>query len=375
MKTEIVKRYKSKDIAAIIRKEIADRRLNAHTAVPSVRSLSERFGISTVTADKAINQLVEEDLIYRISGSGSYVKNDPRRIYKIGIGCTVSMAARHFNTNLPEISPMWEPCLEVFHKHGYEPQIIPYRTLRDPELSLRNIQELDGLLLSTAFVDSYTARELQHFKGKIVVFEGNFLQEQIPCSQVMPDLQMGVKQIFDLVNPHDYPGIIIIRAYHPNAQAITNALLAGLQKHDYPADRIQVKEIKVASGDNGQMSAYIASRAMAEKCRGKLVFSASDFKSFGFVNALREKKLEPGRDVDLISFDNLEGAFNILPFDTPYLTSVNMPVERIAREATELLINLLETRDDRTHIIKIPTHLEVRNTVKIQNSNPGEKNV
>lgn len=362
MKVQAEKRYKSKDVAALLRREIAEKRLNAHTAVPSTRRLSKRFGISTVTANKAINQLVGENLVYRVSGSGSYVKNDPPRVYKVGLGYNLSRAPRHFNTNLPPISPMWEICLQTFHQYGYEPEVLSYPTLSDSELGVKKLRRLDGLLLSYSYLDQFVLPKLRDFPGKIVIFEYDFIDGKLPCSQVIPDFETGFRQIFRMLNPNDYKEIIIIQANHSNALAIANLLLARLDRYGYPADQIKTKEVKVAPGDNGQMSAYIACRAMAKECGGKLIFSTSDFLSFGLVDALRDAKLEPGRDLDLISFDNLEGACGILPFGTPCLTSVNLPIERIAREATRLLLDLLENQDDRTHIIKIPTNLEIRDT-------------
>lgn len=54
---------------AILRREIAPNHL-----LPSEKALTIKYGVSRITAKHALNQLVADDLIYRIKGKGSFVK-------------------------------------------------------------------------------------------------------------------------------------------------------------------------------------------------------------------------------------------------------------------------------------------------------------
>lgn len=45
--------------------------------IPSERELAKLYGINRMTAKHAINALVEEGYLYRMHGSGTYVKKDP----------------------------------------------------------------------------------------------------------------------------------------------------------------------------------------------------------------------------------------------------------------------------------------------------------
>lgn len=67
-KEEYLKHFR---IAEIIRSEIAE--MAAHDVIPTERQMTERFGVSRVTIQKALEILTMDGLIYRKHGSGSYV--------------------------------------------------------------------------------------------------------------------------------------------------------------------------------------------------------------------------------------------------------------------------------------------------------------
>jgi DNA-binding LacI/PurR family transcriptional regulator len=69
----------------------------------------------------------------------------------------------------------------------------------------------------------------------------------------------------------------------------------------------------------------------------------------------------PGKDVELASYDNLEG-YGMIPYSHPVLTSVDYPKDQVARRAAELTIAQVDSKDPCLHIIKVPTHLVVRET-------------
>lgn len=57
-----------------IKKKIKDGEYKPGMHIPSEREFAELYGINRMTAKHAINALVEEGLLYRIKGSGTYVK-------------------------------------------------------------------------------------------------------------------------------------------------------------------------------------------------------------------------------------------------------------------------------------------------------------
>ena len=63
-----------KQIAEKIKKEIKVGKLKKGDAIPSEIKLAEMYEVSRVTIRQAIGQLVTEEILYKVRGSGTYVK-------------------------------------------------------------------------------------------------------------------------------------------------------------------------------------------------------------------------------------------------------------------------------------------------------------
>lgn len=66
-------------VAALLRREISQRRYGESGALPSEAQLQQRFGISRVTARQALRRLADQGLVERRQGKGTYVAGQPLR--------------------------------------------------------------------------------------------------------------------------------------------------------------------------------------------------------------------------------------------------------------------------------------------------------
>ncbi len=64
---------KKEQICAYILRQIQQKPLEPGDRLPSEKQLCDRFGVSRITAQNALNQLEREGAIYRVRGSGSFV--------------------------------------------------------------------------------------------------------------------------------------------------------------------------------------------------------------------------------------------------------------------------------------------------------------
>lgn len=66
-------------IAEVLQQHIESGKLGAGAVLPREQDLQREFAVSRVTIRKALAQLVEQDLLYRVQGSGTYVKSRKAR--------------------------------------------------------------------------------------------------------------------------------------------------------------------------------------------------------------------------------------------------------------------------------------------------------
>lgn len=69
--------YKYNIIKSDIRKQINQHELNKNDKILSEAQLCQKYGVSRITATKAINDLVSEGYLYRIQGKGTFVNRLP----------------------------------------------------------------------------------------------------------------------------------------------------------------------------------------------------------------------------------------------------------------------------------------------------------
>ena len=62
-------------VAGILRRQIERGELTSR--VPSVRTIAQEYGVSHITADRALSVLRQEGLIVSVRGKGSYVRQQP----------------------------------------------------------------------------------------------------------------------------------------------------------------------------------------------------------------------------------------------------------------------------------------------------------
>jgi LacI family transcriptional regulator len=88
---------------------------------------------------------------------------------------------------------------------------------------------------------------------------------------------------------------------------------------------------------------------------------SNDAIAFGVMQAIKDKDLEPGKDISVIGYDNID-VRGITPANSPILTTVDNPRDRIGERCGELLLNqVLHQQMEIVHE-RLPTRLIVRET-------------
>jgi LacI family transcriptional regulator len=86
------------------------------------------------------------------------------------------------------------------------------------------------------------------------------------------------------------------------------------------------------------------------------IFASNDVMAMGVMDAVRNRGLRVPDDISIIGFDDIPQA----SLTYPALTTVNQPLEKMGRVATQMLLELLKQSDRKTRRIELPTELVVR---------------
>jgi LacI family transcriptional regulator len=88
------------------------------------------------------------------------------------------------------------------------------------------------------------------------------------------------------------------------------------------------------------------------------IFASNDVMAMGVIDAVRNRGLRVPEDVSVIGFDDIPQSSMI----HPALTTINQPLEKMGRVATQMLLELLSEPHKKTGRIELPTELIVRDS-------------
>ncbi len=88
------------------------------------------------------------------------------------------------------------------------------------------------------------------------------------------------------------------------------------------------------------------------------IFASNDVMAMGVMDAVRTRGLRIPEDVSILGFDDIPQSGLV----RPALTTVNQPLEKMGRVATQMLLDLLQEPEKKKDRIELPTQLVVRDS-------------
>jgi LacI family transcriptional regulator len=97
------------------------------------------------------------------------------------------------------------------------------------------------------------------------------------------------------------------------------------------------------------------------------VFASNDVMAMGAMDAIRNRGLRVPEDISVIGFDNIPQSAMVYPS----LTTVQQPLEKMGRAATQILLDILKNPEKDVGRIELPTELIVRNSTSALKDRTG----
>jgi len=334
--------------------KIKDGSYQSGALLPSERELSALFNVDRLTVRRSLEMLVNEGLVEKKPGLGTWVRSLPPRLSgSVKSGNIVFVLPR----SVSRIDRITEPCISsLFYRIEKE------LARQDFQLIYTTVAEDDGLpaLLSDSrvmgilFVSQIPRRFLDKARElglpAVVV---NYDNEYFPS--ILPDRETGSYEAVGHLIELGHRRIAFISGI-PSYQS-SQASYRGYKHALVDAD-LDWKSQIMREGDWTFDGGYRAMKSILEEQEKHptAVFACNDMTALGAIEAIREAELRVPEGISVVGFDNVEQGSQ----SNPRLTTVNMDTDLMAKAACQKLVFTIESGQIHSVKIIVPAKLIVR---------------
>lgn len=216
-------------------------------------------------------------------------------------------------------------------------------------------QNLDGILLVSSCIKNLKRSAINSLPLKRVYldeeYENNF-EDSIVANDNYYGGMLAASHLISM--GHSNIGIITGPNTSQNASKRLNGFLVKCKERN-----IKIPKENIIEGNYSYDSGYLLSEYLILK-NVSAIFCMNDLMAYGAIKKLTEYNISVPNDISIIGYDNL----SMNKYFTPRLTSINQPREKIAKYATQQLINLIEKRHDDSNLIVIKPSIFIGETTK-----------
>ena len=348
----IYHKYRNKvDFAvARLRRMILSGTLEPGTRLASSVELAKEFGVSPMTADRAVRRLAAEGCLKRITGCGTFVcsGSGKKRI------CVMDPPVRDSFHSGDKYRIMDSESL-IYYENTYpiiDSEFLKYDVEVKYAKSWEAVRDLkpDGILSSQVPPSDFEP------DVPIALFRHYELLNE-PLIQCVPDLGKVMCRICSMLIRKKVRRIYVSANPDPRIRYFADSFLGWTDQLGLRS-RVEYSESGVTRKVFAYRLGYQFGMAL-KQVRGCAIFTTSDFRAAGILNALDDRMFRPG-EYDLISCSNWE-AFGFRPFPHPRLTSIDFRREECLREVVRLLCDSVRAPGDgQIRIAKYPAFLKIR---------------
>jgi LacI family transcriptional regulator len=341
-------------------------RTNGTNDAVTLSDVARVAGVSLATASRALNgsanRKVRDDLVKRVQWAAEELNYSPNahaqamvRGHTNVVGLIVSDIADAY------FSSMAAGVMRQAEQHGL--LVTMAVTQRSTEREIEYVETLRrqrarALIIAGSRVDDRSA--LQRLGAELESFERNggrvamVSQRRLPVNTVLIENRAGARDLAEALHGRGYRRFAVLAG--PRGLLTARDRLTGFRE---ALGRLGCDAPRVVHGEFTRDGGY---EAMAELIAGgpdtECVFAVNDVMAVGAMAALRERGVQPGRDIGVAGFDDIVSLRDI----TPGLTTVRVPLEDIGARAFELAVSAREEE---------PKTERVKGEIVLRESTPG----
>jgi DNA-binding LacI/PurR family transcriptional regulator len=299
-----------------IRQQIKENRISDR--LPGERALAVELGFSYMTVRKAVDNLVNEGLLYKIPTKGTFIADQKANKVKtrtIGYFLDSRIAG---GLSSPYYSMIFNAIEKQASRNGYS---LVYFTDTSASSLHVVLKKLDGVIASSF---SRVENLLQEIKAivPVVAIDNSPADKTIP-SVIIDNFSAQIQSVDYLYSlGHQRIGFMTGLEDSDVGKNRYEGYKSGLIKQGIKADPALIFRGNYTFGSGVSGVQYF----LTLEQRPTAIICANDSMALGAINKLHQEGLNVPRDMSIVGFDDIDIARQI----TPPLSTVSVPVDEIA---------------------------------------------
>ena len=322
--------------------------------LPGERTLAAEFGFSYMTVRKAINNLVNRGVLYKVPSKGAFVNTAAKDSKSLIIGYFIDERIKS-GISSPYYSMIYNSIEKVAAESDYT---VVYFSDSEPNRLTKVLQKLDGVI-ATCFPHNENVIGLMKQQLPVVVIDNAAKDQTVPSvvidnftadySSVEYLHRLGHKRVGFMTGLNDSDvGKNRLNGYK---QGVTDF---GL---DQTAELIFLGNYSFESGIEG--AEYFLGLSELPDA----IICANDSMALGAIQRFKSDGINIPEDISIIGFDDIQVASQVMPA----LTTIAAPTQEIAKHAFTMLKQQIENKPLTFQHVSLSAHLVPRQSCKSRN--------
>lgn len=332
---------KHRVVAGSLRRDIQAGRWRAGERLPSEHDLARRFDVAYMTVRQAVESLVDEGVLVRIRGKGTFVSANGRA--PAALECAISLV---FSTAWLQIDPYYLPGIldgftSTLVSGGCQAMFVDYADAELPG-KIEPGSPVACLVINRAHQE--LLERLRDRGHRVLAINRYTGRRRIPAVRI--DDARGVEgAVSHLVSlGHRRVGFLAGNPWHLDSSERRRGFRTAARRHS-------LAEISEAGDDFSEVSGYEGALTLLGQANPPTALvCASDLCALGALHAVRERGLSVPSDLSVVGF----GDFSFAEYTHPALTTVRQARHELGKAAAHAMTALAHGEDPDGVVIAAP---------------------
>ena len=341
----------------------------------TIRQIAVMAGVNASTVSRVFNSNCGHSIsdnirnkVLSIAEQHEYVPKGSARSLAHGKSFNLGIVLHDIEADLasPFLSQVLSGFCRTAMRGGYKMVILPVEDDSDNEV-VRYIRagNADAYVVGSKLMGSETVRELSKKQIPVITYIADtILDQQLPnVCYFRVDNALAFEEMFRTVKDRGFDRYALFcnKAHRVNSRLNLNSRAFGIEQSEVIEFDGSIRDI--AAWNTARLA---ANKAIDRIMQHKLIICSNDLIALGVCDALREAGVQPGKDISVIGYDNIEQnpcfAWPSSP-GKPFLSTIDAHEKEIGTMMAEQLLTMLNEKKFPSGLIEVPAKFIQRDSL------------